>query len=82
MAITYSSGDAIDIPSASYAAIKARFRELAAVVDAVSTERQALIAEINHRESETKLLLRIDRMSKSERETVKEIVNSDEFLRV
>ena len=82
MAITYTSAAAIlDVRGASYDELKARFRALASVVDAVGAERQALHIEIQGREMSAAALARTSQLSRDGKRALKEIVNSAEFAK-
>lgn len=77
---TYDSTKAIaDVSQATLAALKARFKELAGVVDAVGAERKALLDEISRREKEVAIGTRFSTLSDADRAMYKEVVNSPTF---
>lgn len=75
--ITYSSAAAIpDVSAATNATLRARFRELARVADSVGAERQAIHTEIRRRESDGRIQLRLDAMTKPERQAAKTLIEA------
>ena len=77
---TYDSKQAIaDIPAATYDDLKARFAELAGVVDAVSAERHALWVEIQRREKAVKIGLRMGAMDDADKALAVELMGSKAF---
>jgi len=79
---TYTSAAAIkDIQGATYDALKARFMELAVVVDIVSAERKSLADEIKRRELDAAMRARVNVLSRDGKRALREVVNSTEFLR-
>lgn len=79
---TYTSAKAILNPQmATYDDLKARFAELAVVVDAVGAERKALHDEIKRREVDAAALARTDRLSRDGKRALRAVVNSPEFSR-
>lgn len=80
MAVTYTSADAVaDIPGATYDALRARFSNLAAVIDTVSAERKALWDEIRRREVEVAVKLRLGALTDAQKLEYKAIINSPTF---
>lgn len=77
---TYNSASAIvDVGGATLAQLKARFRELAGVVDAVGAERKTLNDEIRRREKEVIIGTRLSALSKGDREMYRDVINSPKF---
>ncbi len=82
MATTYSDADAIaDIPNALYDVLRARFVVLAGVTDAVGAERKALWDEIDRREKEVAIKLRIGALSAADLVLYQSVINSPTFSR-
>lgn len=80
MATYYNSNEAVpDIPGATYLELKARFKVLAGVVDAVGAERKALNDEIKRREVEAAVQTRVNNLSADGRRALRGVVNSPEF---
>lgn len=72
---TYNSADAIaDVSGATYNAIKARFRELADVVDAVGAERKVLRDELKRREQEAAIKVRLGALRESDKAVYREVL--------
>ncbi len=77
MAVTYSSAEAIaNVPGATMPVLRARFRKLANVVDSVGAERQAIHAEMRRRENDGRIQLRLDAMTKPERQAAKTLIEA------
>ena len=77
---TYDSKQAIaDVSVAPYSALKARFKELAAVVDAVGNERQALDVEIRRRERDAAVQVRVEALTKDGKQALRGALDSAEF---
>lgn len=80
MTVTYTSADAIADPLAeTYDVLRARFRDLAGVIDVVSAERQALWTEIRRREREVAIQLRLGALTEEQKQEYKAIINSPSF---
>lgn len=80
MAVTFTSAEAIaDLSGATYEALRARFADLASVIDAVSAERKALWDEIRRRETEVAVKLRLGALTEAQKQEYKAIINSPSF---
>ena len=80
MAVTYDSSAAIaNVAAATYDDLKARFKALVTVLDAVGAERKKLIDEIRKREAEAELKLRLGTLTPAEKEIYREIINASVF---
>lgn len=76
----YDTKEAIpNLPAAAITIIKARFRELALVIDAVSTERQALSDEINRRVSRVSIKDRFGSLTPADKAVLRDVVNDPNF---
>lgn len=79
----YDSAQAIaDIPGATYDALRARFVDLAKVIDAVGAERQALLTEIRRREAEVAIKLRMGALTEDDKILYKSVLDSPSFSRM
>ncbi len=79
MPVTYNSADALkDISGAKYQALKDRFAALAAIIDAVGNERQALDVEIKRREKEAAAQIRLGALKKTDRDVYRAVLDSAE----
>ena len=79
---TYTSAAAIpDVGRATFDELKARFVELAGVVDAVGAERKALQDEIRRREAEAAMLIRMAGLNRDGKRVLRAVVNSSEFAK-
>ena len=75
MTTYYNSNEAVpNIPGATYQEIKARFRDLAAVADAVGAERKALNDEIRRREKEAAMRGRLGTLKPDDRALYREVL--------
>ena len=75
--VSYNSAGAIkDITTEIYGALRARFVELAVVVDVVSAERQALADEIARREKDAGIRIRLGALSPDDRELYRAVIDS------
>lgn len=75
MTVTYTSDRAIaDIPGATYDALQARFRALAAVIDLASAERAALWREISRREKDASIEARLSALSEDGRAAARAVL--------
>ena len=80
MAVTYDSSAAIaNVAAATYDDLKARFKALVTVLDAVGAERKKLIDEIRKREADAELKLRLGTLTPAEKEIYREIINASVF---
>lgn len=80
MAVTFTTAAALpDLSAATYDALRARFVDLATVVDVVSAERKALFAEIRRREQEVAVKLRLGALTDEQKLEYKAIINSPSF---
>jgi len=79
---TYNSDDAIrDVEGADYATLKAKFKDLAAVVDILHAERKAAFDEIRKREKEVAIKLRLGTLSEADKVLYRDVINSPTFSR-
>lgn len=80
MPVTYTSADALaDIPGSTYDQLRARFVDLATVVDAVGAERKLIWDEMRRREREVAIKVRLGALTEEQKIEFKSIINSPTF---